>query len=124
MSFDCMLMGGLVIAVCMMFCGFMVGLRGMLVMLRCFLMCVMGHRSPLGEASLIASETLRHLREGQHLWSVKISRRLRGARLDLIRGSRLAQRRLTTPLFLLLLPIDSVMSFLSTTGGVVPVDSA
>jgi len=46
MSFDCMLMGGLVITVCMMFCRCVVGLRGMLVMLRRLLMCVMGHRSP------------------------------------------------------------------------------
>jgi hypothetical protein len=46
MSLSCMLMSGLVIALRMVLCCFVVGLRGVLVMFCCLLVCVMGHSSP------------------------------------------------------------------------------
>jgi hypothetical protein len=71
MGLDRMLVGGLVIALCMMLGGFMVGFRCVLVMFCCLLMCIVRHGSPRG-TSFLAPETVRRHHTGKHLYFVKI----------------------------------------------------
>jgi hypothetical protein len=123
MGLDRMFVGGLVIAFRMVLGCCVVSLCCMLVMLRCLPVCVRCHRS-FGETSSLAPETLLWLHAGKHLHHVKISRRfcLCNVSLHHLPG-RLVQQCLDNGCILLSPPIHSVMSFLSTTGGVVPVDS-
>jgi hypothetical protein len=120
----------------MSLCGRMISLRMVLsrcvvslcrvfVMFRCLLVCVVCHKSPCLKRRFCyirePTRCLHHL----HLCRVKISRKPRGYHpINTTIGEFEGPVHLILVTLLLNLPIYGVLSVLSTTGGIVPVDSA
>ncbi len=125
MRLHCMLLGRLMIALRMALSRCMVSLCCVLVMFRFLLVCIVCHKAPCLKRRFCYTREPTRCPHYLRLCRVQISRKSRGyypINTTIGEFEGLFTSILVT--LLLNLPIYGVLAVLSTTGGVVPVDSA